>query len=374
MPQASANLARARGSRTAEIVAVSRARHLLRHARPYVFEDTFAIHFVGDRWRRVLRSYVLDLLFSKVLLGKLMPITTQHLTRARFAEECLEEAVRRGVTQYVILGSGFDTFAFRRPGLGLTVFEVDLAATIDLKRERLAAADMTPPDALRFVPIDFERDDLGTELAAAGLDPAGSTFFNWMGVTYYLTESAILDNLARLAGIGGPGAEVVLDYLVAAECVPPEDRGLFAAMTAFVEKRGRAHDLALRSGRSRDRPRPSRPLGGGPQRIAGGAPPAVPGRANRRSSSRPHHLVASSAQESRRRIAVAAGRLSPSRLVQCRLSMPTVEQDDWRGYASDRRRHARRPFLARACRAPPARPSQPRPFTQEAPSGSLAHL
>ena len=59
-----------------------------------------------------------------------------------------------------------------------------------------------------------------------------------MGVSYYLTESAILDNLARMAGIGGPGTEVVLDYLVAAECVPPGDRTLFDAMMAFVGKRG----------------------------------------------------------------------------------------------------------------------------------------
>lgn len=238
MPPALPNRARTRGSRTAELVAVSRARHLIRHDRPYVLEDPFAIHFVGGRWRRVIGSRVLDTLFSKVLVRKLMPITTQHLTRARFAEECLEEAVRRGVTQYVILGSGFDSFAFRRPDLGLTVFEVDLAATIDLKRERLAAAGMTSPDALRFVPIDFEKDDLRTRLAAAGLDSERTVFFNWMGVSYYLTENAILDNLARMAGIGGPGTEIVLDYLVAKECVPPEDRALFSAMMAFVEKRG----------------------------------------------------------------------------------------------------------------------------------------
>ena len=238
MAQAPVNRARTRGSRTAELVAVSRARHLLRHAGPHVFEDPFAIHLVGDRWRRVLRSRVLDALFAKVLVRKLMPITTQHLTRARFVEECLEEAVRGGVTQYVILGSGFDTFAFRRPDLGLTVFEVDLAATGDLKRERLSQAGMTCPDSLRFIPFDFETDDLRAALVAAGLDPCGVTFFNWMGVTYYLTESAILDNLARLAEIGGAGTEVVFDYLVAPECVPPEDRALFAAMMAFVEKRG----------------------------------------------------------------------------------------------------------------------------------------
>ena len=238
MPQAPANRAHTRGSRTAEIVAVSRARHLIRHDEPYVFEDPYAIHLVGDRWRRVLGSRALDALFSKVLVRKLMPITTQNLTRARFAEECLEEAARGGVTQYVILGSGFDTFSFRRPDLGLTVFEVDLAATIDLKRERLAEANMACPDSLHFVPFDFERDDLRTELVAAGFDPAGAAFFNWMGVTYYLTRNAILDTLARLAEIGSAGSEVVLDYLIADECVPAEDRALFTAMMAFVGKRG----------------------------------------------------------------------------------------------------------------------------------------
>ena len=238
MTKAPTNRARTRGSRTAELVAVSRARHLLRHGRPCVFEDPFAIHFVGNRWRRVIGSRVLDTLFSKVLVRKLMPITTQHLTRARFAEECLEEAVRRGVTQYVILGSGFDSFAFRRPDLGLTVFEVDLAATMDLKRERLAQADMACPDSLRFVPFDFEKGDLQASLVAAGLDPEKATFFNWMGVTYYLTRGAILDNLARLAEIGGPGTEVAFDYLIAATCVPQEDRALFTAMMEFVGKRG----------------------------------------------------------------------------------------------------------------------------------------
>ena len=235
-PQVPVN--RARGSRTAELVAVSRARHLLRHDPPYVFEDPCAIHLVGSRWRRVLESSLLDALFAKVLVRRLMPITTQHLTRARFAEDCLEEAAESGVTQYVILGSGFDTFAFRRPDLGLTVFEVDLAATIDLKRERLANAGMACPDALRFIPFDFEKDDLGAKLLAAGLDSGKSSFFNWMGVTYYLTRGAVLDNLDRLAAIGASGSEVVFDYLIADACVPPEDRALFAAMTAFVEKRG----------------------------------------------------------------------------------------------------------------------------------------
>ena len=232
------NRAGTRGSRTAEIVAVSRARHLIKHDKPPVFDDPYAIHFIGNRWRRILGSRLLDALFSKVLLKKLMPVTTQHLTRARFAEDCLEEAIRNGITQYVILGAGFDTFAFRRPDLELAVFEVDLPATSDLKRERLANVNLTIPERLTFVPFDFEKDDLKAKLVAAGFDTSQRSFFNWMGVTYYLTRDAILDNLNRLAEIGTSGSEVVFDYLVATECVPVEDRALFDSMMTFVEKRG----------------------------------------------------------------------------------------------------------------------------------------
>ena len=230
--------ARTGGSRTAELAAVSRARHLLRHRKPHIFEDPYAIHLLGKRWRQIVTSRALDWVLSKIVMKKFVPISIQQLTRARFAEEALEAAARNGVTQYVILGSGFDSFAFRRPDLDLNVFEVDRAAMIRLKRERLAAANLEIPTQLNLVPFDFERGDLGNALTAAGFDLGARSFFNWMGVTYYLTRASILDNLDRLAEIASPGSELVFDYLIAAECVPPEDRDLFARMMAFVEKRG----------------------------------------------------------------------------------------------------------------------------------------
>ncbi len=225
-------------SRTAELAAVSRARHLLRHPKPHIFEDPYAIHLLGKRWRRIVTSRLLDWVLSKIVMNKLVPISIQQLTRARFAEETLEAAARNGVTQYVILGAGFDSFAFRRPDLDLTVFEVDRAAMIRLKTERLAAANLEIPARLHLVPFDFERGDLRNALTTAGFDPGARSFFNWMGVTYYLTRASILDNLDRLAEIASSGSEIVFDYLIAAECVPPEDRDHFTRLMAFVEKRG----------------------------------------------------------------------------------------------------------------------------------------
>ena len=238
MPITSIDHVRTGGSCTAELAAVSRARHLLRHRKPHIFEDPFAIHLLGDRWRRIISSRWLDWVLSKIVMKKLMPISIQQLTRARFAEDALEAAARNGVTQYVILGSGFDSFAFRRPDLDLAVFEVDRAAMIRLKRERLAAANLKLPARLNLVPFDFESGDLRNALTAAGFDLGPRSFFNWMGVTYYLTRAAILENLDRLAEIASPGSELVFDYLIAAERVPPGDRDLFARLMALVEKQG----------------------------------------------------------------------------------------------------------------------------------------
>ena len=225
-------------SRTAELATVSRARHLLRHRKPHIFEDPFAIHLLGKRWRRIVASRLLDWVLAKIVMNKLVPISIQQLTRARFAEEKLEAAAENGATQYVILGSGFDSFAFRRPDLDLTVFEVDRAEMIRLKVERLAAANLEIPARLHLVPFDFERGDLRSALTAAGFDLGARSFFHWMGVTYYLTRDSILENLDRLAEIASSGSEIVFDYLIAAECVPPEDRDLFSRLMAFVEKRG----------------------------------------------------------------------------------------------------------------------------------------
>lgn len=235
--KAGPNLAHARGSRTAELVAASRARHLVRHPPPWIVEDRFAIHFAGW-WRTVIRSNLLDWVFSRIILRPLMPVTMQQLTRARFAEDRILEAAGRGVSQLVILGSGFDTFALRYPALPVTVFEVDLAATEVLKQERMEAAGLRPPPGLRFVKVDFERDELGDRLSACGFNRGRAGFFNWMGVTYYLAKDAIRASAAALGDLAAPGSELTLDYLVAEDCVPEESRPLFGKVMKFVAKRG----------------------------------------------------------------------------------------------------------------------------------------
>ena len=232
------NLARVRGSQTAELVAAARAGHYARGERPLVIEDPHAIHFAGERWRRVIGSTWRHWLVTRVLLRKVIPTTTYVLIRARFTDDRVLAAAERGVRQLVILGAGFDTFALRHPDRGIAVFEVDLPASGALKRERMAAAGIAVPEHLHFVEVDFERDQLDERLLAAGFDRHTPAFFSWMGVTYYLAPEAVTGTLVKVTGLSAPGSELTFDYMNARECVPAAELALFDSLLRFVEKHG----------------------------------------------------------------------------------------------------------------------------------------
>jgi methyltransferase (TIGR00027 family) len=135
------------------------------------------------------------------------------VSRSAFAEAKLAQAIaERGVSQLVVLGAGFDTFAYRNPYSDrLRVFEVDHPATQAWKRERLAAMDIALPEWLTFVGVDFERDSFAERLLETGFESERRTFVFWLGVSMYLTEAAVDATLARVAGWTG-GGEIVFDY------------------------------------------------------------------------------------------------------------------------------------------------------------------
>jgi len=137
------------------------------------------------------------------------------VVRSRYAEDQLAEAIRRGASQYVILGAGLDTFAYRNPyrDSALRVFEVDHPVTQDWKLSRLAAAGIAIPRSLTFVPVDFERQSLADGLERANFRRDAVTFFSWLGVTPYLTSEAMNSTLAYVAAMP-KGSGVVFDYAV----------------------------------------------------------------------------------------------------------------------------------------------------------------
>lgn len=196
------------GSNTADRVAGLRAAHQVRD-RPLVFDDPLAL--------RVVRPEVACELRERPPRRESSPLAPYlrafFAMRSRFAEDELRAAVARGVRQYVILGAGFDTFAYRNPFHDLQVFEVDHPATQATKRKRLAGGDIAIPPSLTFVPIDFTITALDDALRAAGFDTSSPAFFSWLGVVPYLERPAIDQTFGFIASLP-PGTAVVFDYAV----------------------------------------------------------------------------------------------------------------------------------------------------------------
>ncbi|MEU1207230.1 SAM-dependent methyltransferase [Nocardia sp. NPDC005825] len=192
------------------IAAAGRAAHLIVDSAPHLFHDTVAERLLGERAPELL-SYHRNSGDHPVLSGTRSQVSARsHYTEARVAAG--------GFAQYVILGAGLDTFAYRSPLAGaVAVYEVDHPATQTWKRELLAEAGIGT-ETVEFVGVDFESDDLYTELTACGFDPSRPALVSWLGVTMYLTEPAIAATLATLARLA-PGTELVLEY-----ALPPELR------------------------------------------------------------------------------------------------------------------------------------------------------
>lgn len=141
------------------------------------------------------------------------------VSRSRYTEDNLEQAVKQGIKQYVILGAGLDSFAFRRSDLAgeLQVFEVDHPATQAYKRHRLAELLWKIPPNLHFVPIDFSKENVAEALKGFSFDSQTKSFFSWLGVTMYLTRDDVFTTLRSIAEVAPRGSIVVFDYFVPKE-------------------------------------------------------------------------------------------------------------------------------------------------------------
>jgi methyltransferase (TIGR00027 family) len=190
-------------SRTALGAAGHRAAHQVLE-RGRILADPLALRILGEDAERALADAAED--------PRRRGLRLFIAVRSRFAEESARRAITEGVRQLVVLGAGLDTFAYRlEPSEGFRIFEVDHPATQAEKRRRLAAADIPAPAHLTFAPCDFERAELRDALTSAGFDPGRRSFFLWLGVVPYLTESAVFATLNFIAKLPG-GAEVVFDY------------------------------------------------------------------------------------------------------------------------------------------------------------------
>jgi methyltransferase (TIGR00027 family) len=203
-------------SRTAEYMAFFRALESARPAPQRLFNDPFAPYFVRPYLRRsafIARSPFIASFVNRYSDLRLPGARTSAIARTKLIDDSLLDALRTGISQVVILGSGFDCRAYRLPQLNdTTVFEVDHPATLAAKLDRLRQALPTLPGNVRYVEIDFLRQTLPDVLAGAGFQSSRPAVFVWEGVSHYLTPEAV-DSVLRCVASCSPGTRLIFTYV-----------------------------------------------------------------------------------------------------------------------------------------------------------------
>ena len=223
---------------SADWVAAGRAWHL-RHTVP-LFEDPYAAELSGRALILLHWIRPLEWLVFKFILRPVMPPTMCILMRARYAEESLELAMQAGIRQYVILGAGMDSFAFRRPDLleQIRAFEVDHPVTQGKKIRRIERAGWKVPANHFFVPADFSEVTPVRALAETPFDGAAPAFVSLLGVSYYLTSDELAASARSISGGMCPGTRIVMDYLLDVDTADPKTSDVRRKMLAFFKKQG----------------------------------------------------------------------------------------------------------------------------------------
>lgn len=222
-----------RASRTAIIVAAQRALHQLHDDRPLILDDPVAVPILGPEL--LARFDKKRTLFDRFRIARYR--RSFFVARSRYAEDRLADAVTKGVKQYVIVGAGFDTFAYRNPHEHVRVFEVDHPATQRFKRKRLADAAIRMPNNVTYVAADLSTTSLTTALDQAGFDAAEPAVFAWLGVTMYLELPAI-EAVLRYVAERPRGSEIVFDYITRPESFGTIGRWFFRRRAKQVAKLG----------------------------------------------------------------------------------------------------------------------------------------
>jgi methyltransferase (TIGR00027 family) len=220
-------------SKTALSVAVRRAEHQL-FDFPHVLEDPLACRIIGPMaaTSMVFGWWTAYLPASRYLRAFMA-------VRSRYAEDQLARAIAWGTTQYVILGAGLDTFAYRNPysNFELRTFEVDHPDTQAWKRQQLDLMSIPVPSNVTFVPVDFEHQSLDIELERAGFALGEPAFFSWLGVTPYLANEVVMETFRQIHSFC-PANAIAFDYALQWQTLPANERVAADALRESVARAG----------------------------------------------------------------------------------------------------------------------------------------
>lgn len=193
-------------SRTASTAAVQRAVHQILE-RPVVFNDPLSLQIIGQE-----KVNEIPLNFELYNQSTAKSLRAHLVARSRLAEDELTRAYANGTRQYIILGAGLDTFAYRHQLSGLRVYEIDHPQTQLWKKKRLKESAILIPQSVDYVSVDFEKQHFVSELKQVPFQFDKPAFVSWLGVTMYLSKETVLNTLSAIAQNFAPGSEIIFDY------------------------------------------------------------------------------------------------------------------------------------------------------------------
>ncbi len=223
-----------KASETAVGTAIQRAAHQILDEDPKILSDPVAVGLVPGSSLEDIRADE-----EKLQHPIHKNFRAALVQRSHFTEEALHEAINDGVRQYLILGAGFDTFAYRQPSWAseLTIVEVDHPASQEFKRDCLDKAGVVCSENVSFCPVDFEQMSLREGLASSPFDPQAYTFVCWLGVTPYLNRAAIEETLHFVLSFSPP-SRLAFSFNCPVSSLSGFEREALEVLSAHVEERG----------------------------------------------------------------------------------------------------------------------------------------
>jgi methyltransferase (TIGR00027 family) len=239
----------AKASYTAGVMATHRAIEMLRPPEERVCEDPLAIHFLSQEMVVLLKDRQQLIALANEGARKFPGINGAVVARARFIDEIVLQYVEEGLVQIVILGAGYDSRAYRIEGIkeNVTVFEVDHPDTQQIKIQKIIDILGEKPGHVKYVPIDFIKDELKACLLKNGYDPAKRTLFIMEGLTFYLPAETLDSILAFIAKHSGLQSAVVFDYLPPSVINGTSDRPEGKTSWIEVQRSGEHYRFGLES-------------------------------------------------------------------------------------------------------------------------------
>jgi len=165
---------------TAFIIATYRSRESMQNSP--LFEDPYAEFFLNEQLTETADK-----------LSTMIPeMGTMVRYRTKYFDDKVKELINQGVTQVVLLGSGFDMRACRNNKQGVKFFDIDQSSVVQFKRKVIERNSIDYPSKL--IVCNYLQEDLIAKLVENGVNTSERTLFVWEGNSLYIPE----DNIYQL--------------------------------------------------------------------------------------------------------------------------------------------------------------------------------